>query len=141
MKFIYLFLLLTFGVVNFSFRESPKVNIEAKVLSVEYYEISECSVSSPILARVTFHVDCSDVSKLKMKIIYTDEVSMINEVLYKDKKGNFVYDFCTQVDKNTFFKTVFIDNMGNSGNEVFVYVNPSKDKVISGTAPQIFKIN
>jgi hypothetical protein len=141
MKQVIIIFFLTFFYFNISQTYAQNEKLSASVLNIEYFDICECSSKSPVLARITLEVKSISGAKLKMKNIYSDGITIINEVTNKDKKGNIVFDFCTQIDKKTVFKTVFIDSQGNESNEVFLYVNPVKDKIISGTAPQTFKIN
>jgi len=76
-----------------------------------------------------------------MRHIYKDGITISSSANIVDKKGNYVYEFCSQEGKEIEFKTVFVTNNGVESNAVTVFVNPEKSKIIAGTAPKTLKIN
>jgi len=125
----------------YSFQNQKKLNLNAKLLGIEYFSKSECSEKLPIMVRITYSLSNINSKEIKMIHTFPDGISITKTVTELDKKGNIIYEFCTSKDKEKSFTTVFIASDGIKSNIITVNSNPKNAKIIEGTAPQTIKLN
>jgi hypothetical protein len=114
---------------------------EIKILSTDYYSICNCNEKSPVLVRITFSFNRSDLQNFKMIQKYEGDIIKTINITEKDKKGNPVYDFCTTTDKSIEFTTYFIGIDGAKTNEILIKTDIKNAKIINGTPPLILQVN
>lgn len=140
MKFKYL-LLVFFSISFLSFSKFEIKNINAELVDIQYYSVNDCQEEHPIYVRVIYKVNFNDLSSLKIKNEYNNNVCTTLPVTEIDKKGNIVYSFCSCKNENKSFSTTFISSNGERSNKIKVEINYSNANIISGTAPNTIKIN
>jgi hypothetical protein len=141
-KVLAMLLMLFLGSSSFTGKkQNCKISTEIHVISLEYYSICDCSEKSPILVRVTFQFSGNDLYNYKMVQKYEGEITKTVDITVKDKRGNPVYDFCSDDDKIIEFSTYFIGTDGTKTNEIIVKADVINAKIIEGTAPALISVN
>ena len=131
-------ILLFFLLSSFSI---DKKEFTSKLVSIEYFSKCKCSPKSPILVRVTFKIQNSNISMLKMKHTFENGITMTVPVESIDKKGNVIYDFCISKNGTKKFTTVFITGKGEVSNKISITANAKKGNIVQGTAPKVIWVN
>jgi hypothetical protein len=137
-KFYFLLLL---SLILLSFTTDKFQKFDAELVDIQFYSVNTCNQENSIYIRVVYEVDYKNLSSLKMKQNYDNDISSTIPVNYFDKKGHVIYDFCSLPGINKSFTTIFIDTKGRESNPVTVNIDFSKAEIISGTAPQVISIN
>ncbi len=139
MKNKYLLFLL-FSILFFSFTKSDNKIIIASLIDLQFYSVSECQNESSIYVRVIYKVEYNNLSSLKIRNKFSNNICTTIPVKEKDKKGNIVYSFCSNKGENIWFTSTFISPNGLRSKEIKVNINFSDVNIISGTAPKTIKL-
>jgi hypothetical protein len=116
-------------------------SISIDIVDILYYSNSDCSEKSPVLVRVKFSVDETDLTDLKMVLKYPDGITMTMSIKEKDNQGNIVYSFCSKEDAIHQFSVYFSNSSGTKSNEINVKADLSQADIISSPPPLTTKIN
>ncbi len=116
-------------------------DVKASVLDIKYYSKSQCNTNNTsILVRVRYKVQPNEIKSLYITHQYANGTQSTHKIEKIDRQGSIVYDFCIKTDKPESIVTTFKTEDGKISNSVRFIIDTSKNKIISGTPPQIFQI-